>query len=554
LQVKVRWDRVGFRHGDLAVVGTLLGACVLASLPPLLNAEGTQSDAAVVGLQAMHLLRGETSWFLWGSGYQTSVDSWVAAGFFRVLGVTPLALMLSAFVGYLALLGFAYATLRRRFAPWSAALLVTPLVFMAPPVHIYAFYPPRQASLTLVFAALWLLDGATRARSSVRRAAIGGAVAGLACFADPYALLFLPAFVVLLLLLARDARVESAGRLRLAAGLAGLVAGLVPFWLLSHSAGATHGVFQFDPAASQRHVRLLVEQCLPYLLGVDVQRFVPGKGVVAWQAPPFFHRLSIFGACSLVAGIVIGGLAAIHRRDARDARRLGAAGAVMLPVTLGAFALSVMAMDRLSARYLVAIVLMAPFALAPVMRISGRRVLATMLAPYLVSIAVAGWLGYGDNVDGVRIRLENGRAEDERRLAQLLHAHGIRYGLADYWVAYRLTFLFHEDTILVPWHAHLDRYVPYRRAEEAERTVAYVYDPLWSQEDIGYRKSELLHGARGFEPSFEELHAGRYTVLVLRRNPTESLRMAGAAHPKPEAWSPKPGARSPEPEAWSPKP
>lgn len=523
-----RRARAWLRHGDLAVVVTLVAACVLQSLPPLLNARGTQSDAAVVGLQAMHILRGEFSWFLWGSGYQTSVDSWIAAGFFRVLGVTPLALMLSTFVGYLAMVGFAYATLRRRFAPWSAALLVSPLVLMAPPVHIYAFYPPRQASLTLVFAALWLLDGATRAHSSGRRSAFAGVIAGLACFADPYALLFLPAFVVLLLMLARDARIESAGRRRLVAGLAGLVAGLVPFWLLSHSAGARHGVFQFDPASVHRHVRLLVEQCLPYLLGTDVRRFVPGKGVVEWQAPPFLHRLAIFGACSFVATIVIGGLAAIYRREARDARRLGAAGSIMLPVTLGAFALSVMAMDRLSARYLVAIVLMAPFALAPILRLDGRRVLGTMLAPYLVSIAVAGWLGYGDNVDGTRIRLENGRAEDERQLARVLRARGIRYGLGDYWVAYRLTFLFHEDPILVPWHAHLDRYPAYRRAEEAERTVAYVYDPIWSQEDLGYRKNELLHGARGFEPSLEELHAGRYTVLLLRRNPAESLRVAGA--------------------------
>jgi hypothetical protein len=528
LQVNGRWERVGLRQGDSVVAMTLLAASVLQSLPPLLNAEGTQSDAAIVGLQAMHLLRGEASWFLWGSGYQTSVDSWIAAGFFRLFGVTPLVLMLSSFVGYLALLGFAYATMRRRFAPWSAALLVSPLVLMAPPVHIYAFYPPRQASLTLVFAAFWLLDGATRARTSVRRAAFGGAVAGLACFADPYALLFLPAFVLLLLYLARDARVEQTGRRRLFAGFAGLGVGLVPFWVLSHSQGASHGVFQFDPGSVHRHVRLLLDECLPYLLGTDVQRFVPGAGIVRWQAPPFFHRLSIFGACSLVAAIVIGGLAAVYRRDARDARRLGAAGAVMLPVTLGAFSLSVMAMDRLSARYLVAIVLMAPFALAPVLRISGRRVVFTMLAPYLVSIAVAGWLGYGDNVDGAHIRLENGRAEDERALAQLLHARGLRYGLADYWVAYRLTFLFHEDSILVPWHAHLDRYPPYRRAEEAERTVAYVYDPLWSKEDLGFRKSELLQGTGGFEPSIEQLRAGRYTVLVLRRNPADGLRVAGA--------------------------
>ena len=41
----------------------LLVAAVVARLPALINARGVNSDAAVVGLQAMHILRGEWSWF-----------------------------------------------------------------------------------------------------------------------------------------------------------------------------------------------------------------------------------------------------------------------------------------------------------------------------------------------------------------------------------------------------------------------------------------------------------------------------------------------------------
>ena len=57
----------------------LLAASYAFRLPPLLNARSTNSDAAVVGLQAMHISRGELSPFLWGSGYQTSADAFVAA-------------------------------------------------------------------------------------------------------------------------------------------------------------------------------------------------------------------------------------------------------------------------------------------------------------------------------------------------------------------------------------------------------------------------------------------------------------------------------------------
>jgi hypothetical protein len=507
-------------------VAAVVAVTIAQSLPPLLNAAGTQSDAAIVGLQAMHILRGETAWFLWGSGYQTSVDSYVAAGFFRVLGATPFALMLSAFAGYLFLVAFAYATVRRRFEPWSAALLVSPLVVMAPPVHIYAFYPPRQAALTLLFVAIWVLDGAPTARSPRPRIALGTVLAGLACFADPYALLFLPAAAVLLLFITQTAPTRRAALLHLATGLAGSIAGLVPFWLLSHSAGASHGVFHLTAARLVRNVALLKDECLPYLLGTDVRYFAPGRGVVAWDAPRWFRVVQHLGACALLAGIVAGGFVALGGRASRSARRLGAAGAILLPISLAAFSVSVMAMDRLSARYLVAIVLVAPFALTPVLSTVGRRAFAIVLVPYLASIGVAGWLGYGDNVNGASIRLENGKAEDELRLASALRARGLHYGLADYWVAYRLTFLMREDPIVVPWHAELDRYAPYRHAMEAEQTLAYVYDPYWSGEDLAYRKGELRNGKGGFDPAMEEFRIGRYSVLILKRSRPGGLRVA----------------------------
>jgi len=53
----------------------LVVVSVLARLPALVNARGVNSDAAVVGLQAMHILHGEWSWFLWGAGYQASFDA-----------------------------------------------------------------------------------------------------------------------------------------------------------------------------------------------------------------------------------------------------------------------------------------------------------------------------------------------------------------------------------------------------------------------------------------------------------------------------------------------
>lgn len=91
-----------------APFGILVGLNVLFRLPALINASGVHSDAAIVGLQAMHILKGETSRFLWGAGYQGSFDAWVVAAIFALGGPSPFMLMLAPFFGHLLLSFFAW--------------------------------------------------------------------------------------------------------------------------------------------------------------------------------------------------------------------------------------------------------------------------------------------------------------------------------------------------------------------------------------------------------------------------------------------------------------
>ncbi len=497
----------------------LLCVATVHALPALLNAAGLHSDGAVVGLQAKHLLHGEWSWFLWGSGYQTVVDSVSAALLFLVLGSTPLALTLSPFLGYLTLVIFAFATVRRRFQPWPSALLVAPLVVVTGPLHIYMFSPPRQVALTLIFAAIWLLDSASFGRRRELKLAGGALLAGLSGFADPYALLFLPALFLFLVLTALTA--DTPNRLRvLAAGLTAGLVGLIPVWLLTHTPNASHGVLQLD-AGILRHNLDLLETCLPFLLGTTAY-FSPGRPTVeAWPAPVWFRAIQLAGAGLLLIGIAFGGLASLSRRFTPGVRRFAVLGALMLPVTLLGFSLSVMVMDRLSARYLVAIVLMAPFALAPALTALGPRRFAVLLAPYLLSVTVAGWLGYGGETRGLAIVRADGRATDEFALQALLRARGVSAGIADYWVAYRLTFLFDERAIIIPRHPQLDRYPPYRARVAAESRIAYIFDPWRSKEGLDETVATFRAPESVFSPDAELLHAGRYSVLLLQRKPAQ---------------------------------
>jgi hypothetical protein len=501
----------------------LLVASCLFRLPAFLNAGAVDSDSAIVGLQAMHILRGEWSPLLLGSSYQTSVDSFVGAAFFWLLGPTPIALMLSTFVGHLALTGLAFGTLRRHVGSWLAGVLVLPLVFTPSPLHTYILGPPRQAALTLVFLSVWLLDGASRRRPAYGYA-LGTAVSGLACFADPYALVFVPALGLLALLAAFDGAPKGLlasplVRGRLLSCVAGAVIGAIPLWLLSTHPGSRHGELGLTQEAFARNWRLFADECFPWIVS-STAYYSKGHGLAygPWAAPALVRVLQLAGAVVIVVGMASGLVAFRVARIPWKVRRLGLVGALMLPLTIGGFLVSVMVMDLFSTRYLAAIVLASPLAFAPAGYLLRERRSLAVLSPYLASAALAGWLGFGPFVRGPwPVRTPSGLARDERALGDELARRGVSSALADYWVSYRLTFLFKERLPVVPIHAREDRYAPYRAAFDRAPVVAYVFDPRRSREDLDKELQELTT-APEFSSS-ERITVGDLTALVLTRAP-----------------------------------
>lgn len=512
-----------------------LVASILFRLPPLINAPGTHSDAAIVGLQAMHLLRGEWSWFLLGSGYQTSVDAMVAALWFAVTGPSPLVLMASTLAGHILLTWFVFATLRRRLPGWTAAILVTPLIFAPDPVHTYVLYPPRQASLTLVFASLWVLDGAPAARAPARRLSLGAAVGALAVFADPYALLFVPMVGLHGFLASLSAAPEAASRAgllravggpelrrRLGACLCGALVGAIPYALLIHSPRASHGQTSLSLAALSHNFALLRDVCLPWLLSAKIFAARHMSDYAPWETGPAAHAFQVIAAVALVGGILSGGALAGARRIPWEARRLGVVGCLALPVTISAFLVSPMVMDHFSSRYLAAILLMTPFALASLASLLGARRFAAALAPYLVSAAVSGWVSYAP----FGLSIHPSLALDER-LGQALRERGIALAVADYWASYRLTFLYRENPIVVPKNEAEDRYRPYRDRFLAEPVVAYIHDAYRSRESLGEMEARIRSDATEYLPLYERFEVGQFTVLILKRK-SEDARSAFA--------------------------
>lgn len=483
--------------------------------PALLNADSTNSDAAIVGLQAMHILHGETSRFLWGSGYQTATDSFVAAAFFAVLGSSPWVLMLSALTLHVAATLLVFSALSRHVGKASAFVLSLLLVLTPSSVHSYALYPPREASLLLALTAFVLVDRAGIADAAKRRAlahlGAGCMLSTAATAADPYAMLVAP---LSLGFAAWTALSVWSGKERLRAlGVAALGAalGVLPSILLKTSAGAKNGPMTMRLDLIPHNADLLVRECLPWAMSTKVYYAKHVMDYSPWEPPAWVSAFLFLAAVVFGVALLLSAYAAW--KGSGGARRLGIAGLLVFPVGIAAFLVSVMIFDHFAMRYLAALTLLSPFALLPLATRLPTKRLSMLLAPFLLSSAIGGWVGFGPFVRGP-VPVRTAEIADDYALLSLMREKGLRYGIADYWTAYRLTYLFREEPTFVPTSPREDRYAPYRRAFEGESRFAYVFDPGRSRENPDDMLRELSQGAA----NVEELHAGKIRVwLVTRR-------------------------------------
>jgi hypothetical protein len=168
--------------------------------------------------------------------------------------------------------------------------------------------------------------------------------------------------------------------------------------------------------------------------------------------------------------------------------------------------------DIMGARLLTPVVLTLPLTLAPLAHLAGKR-LALLLSPYLLTAAVGGWLSYGLFVEGiVPVRTARGAMTEDVAIGEFLRARGIRYAAADYWIAYRLTFVLGENPIVVP-EASEERYPRWRMEFDAASKVAYLVHP--SSPGLTSERVETQLTTRGI--GFEKVAVEGFTVLIVKR-------------------------------------
>ena len=449
------WDRrrVATAAAVVAVVlvGVALRVWVLSS-----NLGPFDSDEATGGLVARHLVHGHGSAFLWGNNYGGTLEAGLTAPLFALFGsglVTLKLVPLAAFAASCLLTWrIGLRTVGADAARLGAALLwVTSgaVVVLSTKARLY-YGSSLFLACAAVLACLRLAEKPSR-----RDAAVLGLVLGLGLWTAPF--VFYVAVPVLVWLVATRPRIAAQGPW----AVPGALLGSLPWWWynLRTGWGALHERHDPIPIPTSYGIRLrdFYTKLLPKLFGLRTYAgpWTPGRA----------GKL-------LFVSLLMGGLAlvvwcAAHRRS------------TLVPLVVIAAAYPFLfAVPRSSwytgePRY--------GLFLAPVLALLlARGVTAVLRHPgfHLAVVAVAalttvaslqGLMDYGRRNPGHH----DLTPEHLGALGETLERQGVHDVVADYWIAYSLSFQTRERIIATP--TATVRYRPYQQRVAAAGARAYAF-------------------------------------------------------------------------------
>ena len=440
------------------------------------------SDQAVVGLMARHILGGERPVFYWGQPYNGTLESYLTALVYRTGFQSDAALQVAPILFSLLFVGAAIALARRLYGAGTA--LATGLCLACGPGLLlrYSVLPGYNYLQVMALGTLALVAVLPRSGDlDWRRLAPAGFLLGLALWAQPLAIVYLPALGAVLAGPVRHGWRDRAGRRRirrgLASGMAAAALGLLPALIYNAQTGL--GTLRFlagrpNPA----HIgiaetgRRLLAWAAPVLLG-----FLPSSDdPVAFQLYLQGHAARYLLALLTLAALGYGCWArqrSVGRwlATAGSPRPAGELGLLALAaVLLAAYLASSWGHSRWSAtdpRYLLPLYTLTP--MLPRLLRPGRAWQRWRTLPgLLVAIALCA---SSLNVLPVASR-------DAAAVGQVLVARGDRVVYGDYWDVYAIAYASHERLIPVAVRPNLrpstNRYPPYLRLAARSTRIAWL--------------------------------------------------------------------------------
>jgi len=403
------------------------------------------ADQAITGLMARDLAHGQGfPLYFYGQHYLLAVEAWLAAPSVLLLGTSVAALKLPVLALNLAAVTLLLWLLVRDggLTP-GAALIASAFVVVPPPVTASRMVEAVGCNIEpfVFLALLWLLRA---------RPVWFGIVLAVGTLTREFVAYGAAALAVIALLERRDREPGALRYLGLAAIGIGAVA--IAVTLLTPAASnvtstkSAPTLAGIDPTALLPHAATLATRILPTLLGArrdPLAHFNIASARAAgheWLAP----LLLAAGAFILIR------LAAVLGRRSTARQLLGAPFLwylLLVGVQAAAAFVLISNTDDMQFRY-VLLALFLPTALVALhLRVEPRRALR------LVTIGATTVWACASLADHAALLGEYAAHRPPnvvRELALYLEANGIRYGEADYWTAYHVTYLTDTRVVLTP--------------------------------------------------------------------------------------------------------
>ncbi|HLF28652.1 MAG TPA: hypothetical protein VJG32_20150 [Anaerolineae bacterium] len=483
MSVRSKLSDTGRRWAALALIVAAMVSLKLALLAA--DAVPFNSDEAIVGLMARHILHGERPAFFYGQAYLGSTDAWLVSIAFSIIGPSVLAIRLVQIALFAGTLITTYAVARRLGLAEPGARLAVLLMALPPPLlTLYTTATLGGYGETLFLGNLLILTarslGAphasriTYSAGSLLRWALFGLLAGFAFWTFGLILIYL--IPIALWLLHRQRLSAWPGYA--VAGL-GFAIGSAPWWLAFGQMGsALIGELAGSAVASTVAAPTLLGS-----LGVRLLNFFV-FGAAAWfglrypWSPEFIFPLIGLTIAALY-------LAALVYAVRRGSRLLWG----MIGVLLIVYLTTPFGGDP-SGRYFLPLYLpLSIFTALLIERLRARQTgwLAGFLVVFLLSYNVVGAARAAlQKPPGITTQFDAVTWIDhahDRELIDFLLAQGETHGYTNYWVAYPIAFLSGEQIVSaarLPYHLDFrytrrdDRYLPYTQAVSDSLRAFYV--------------------------------------------------------------------------------
>jgi hypothetical protein len=415
------------------------------------------SDEAITGLMARHILHGHLPVWLYGIHYQGSVEAYWTAILFAMFGATPLMLKVSPFCWFVGFVRVHHLLASEVVGP-TRARLSTLLVAVSPAFLTVWSVGLVGTYMSLLFfgtLALLLAVRIITTGGSTWRLTLLGLVMGLAWWTFPLSIAYIAPILLILAFRLRMRLVSRTGM-----GLVcGLLIGSLPFWPYN----LTHKLASLFIRAEIPHAQASLPaavfgfftRAVPILLG----------GRQAHGAADLFHFGTLIGLA-----VFIGGVALALRRQLADFREHAVVDGQTLVLavfgwTVVLFTVSGFGYNADEPRYLIPL-----YSVLYMVLLLGldRRQHQFALTGVLLAVNLGGTLDPSVSL----VTPLNAESTDE--LISFLKTHHIRTAYAPYWTAYRLSFESKEEIICTPPMSDMVRYEPYLETVRADPAPAYI--------------------------------------------------------------------------------